>query len=140
MSFEIEQHERDGIPVVALSGRFVAGEPLEQFRPVVEALQAQGHKSAVLDMTGVNYIDSSALGALVVAHTQAEKNAGTLAMFGLAVRHLELMILTKLTTVFHLYESEADAVNHCIPGRAGRTFDILEFVEQQRAQKAGKGK
>ena len=89
MSFEIEQHERDGIPVVALSGRFVAGEPLEQFRPVVEALQAQGHKSAVLDMTGVNYIDSSALGALVVAHDVIAAAGGVPGLVRLGIDELD---------------------------------------------------
>lgn len=139
MSFEIEQRERDGIPILSLRGRLVAGEPIEQFRAELEALEAKGQSSGVLDMRDVNYIDSSALGSLVVAHARAEKMGGTMAIYGLAVRHLELMILTKLTTVFHLFDSEVDALNHCIPGREARTFDILEFVEQQRALKPRKG-
>lgn len=132
MSFELKKRERDGIPVVELHGRFVMGEPMESFRSMLETLAAEGHKSGVLDMRDVDYIDSSALGSLVYAHTRAEKAGGKIAMFGLAARHLELMVLTKLTTVFPLFEDEVDAVNSCIPGRETRKFDILEFIERQR--------
>lgn len=134
MSFELKKRERDGIPILELHGRFVMGDPVEQFGAAAEALAALGHTRGVLDMTDVDYIDSSALGSLVVAHTHAEKAGGKIAMFGLSVRHLELMVLTKLTTVFQLFEDELDAVNSCIPGREPRKFDILEFIEKQRQE------
>lgn len=137
MSFELVNRERDGIPILELHGRFVMGEPVEQFRAAVEALAESGNVSGVLDMREVDYIDSSALGSLVVAHTRAQKSGGRVAMFGLSVRHLELMVLTKLTTVFPLFEHELDAVNSCIPGREPRKFDILEFIEKQRSQESG---
>lgn len=133
MAFELTQRERDGIPVVELHGRFVAGEPVEAFRALLAQLAEQGHASGVLDMRDVDYIDSSALGSMVYAHTLAQKAGGKIAMFGLSARNLELMILTKLSVVFPLFEHEIDAVNACIPGRESRKFDILEFIERQRS-------
>jgi anti-sigma B factor antagonist len=137
MPFEFQRRERDGVVILALRGRLVAGEPVEAFRDTVEELTAAGQTRIALDMRQVNYIDSSALGALVVGHTKTHKAGGAMAMFGLTARNLELMVLTKLSTVFRLYEEEIDAVNSCIPGREAQRFDILEFIARQRTEKAG---
>jgi anti-sigma B factor antagonist len=133
MSFQLKTREVDGVLILAPEGRLAAGEPLEEFRAALDAAFAAGHTRIVLDMTRVSYIDSSALGCLVVTHTRAQKAGGALALFGLSVRNLELMILTKLTTIFRLHETEIDALNSVIPGREAPHFDILEFVQRQRA-------
>ena len=80
------------------------------------------------------YIDSSGLGLLVLAHSRAAKAEGKLPIFGLNRRGLELLVLTKLSTVFELYEDEVSAVNSCFPDRSDPSvFDILEFVRGKRA-------
>lgn len=140
MSFQLARRERDAIPIISIRGRFVAGEPVEEFRSILESLESEGKHSAVLDMRETTYIDSSALGALVFAHTRAVRSGCGIAMFGLAARHLELMVLTKLSTVFHLYEDEIEAVNSCIPGRQSKKFDILNFIESQRQDREDRGR
>ena len=139
MSFQLARRERDGIPIISIRGRFVAGESVEEFRAVLESLESEGRHNAVLDMRETTYIDSSALGAMVFAHTRAAKSGCGIAIYGLAARHLELMVLTKLSTVFHLYEDEMDAVNSCIPGREPKKFDILNFIETERGSRGKKG-
>lgn len=134
MAFELLRRERDGVPIVELHGRLMMGEPVEAFRSMLEQLEAEGHTSGVLDMRDVDYIDSTGLGSLVYTHTRAQKAGGKIAMFGLSARQLELMVLTKLSVVFPLFEHEIDAVNACIPGRESRKFDILEFIEKQRSE------
>lgn len=140
MGFEIERRERDGIPILALRGRLVLGEALEILRErlleVVQTIQETGNKAVVLDCTGTSYIDSSALGCLVMAHSRAIELGCKMPMYGLSRRGLELMILTKLTTVFEIYEQEIDAVNSCFAGRQVRHFDILEFVQRAQAETA----
>lgn len=137
MSFEIERHEPDHVVVLTLKGRMVLGEPVEMFRAELDQLTAQGKNRVVLDMRGVDYIDSSALGCLVFAHTRIEKSGGAMPMFGLSQRSIQLMVITKLTTVFRLAQTELDAINMCFPDRAVPSFDILNFVEGHKAGKKG---
>lgn len=132
MSFELTIDDQEGVRLLRPSGRLVAGEALEEFREAIDAAVAANHLRLVVDMTRVSYMDSSALGCLVVTHTRLQKAGGALALFGLSLRNLELMILTKLSTVFRLHETEIDAINSLIPGRQTPRFDILEFVQRQR--------
>lgn len=134
MGFQLSTREADGIRIIAPAGRLAAGETLEEFRAAIEAALEAGRNRIVIDMTRASYIDSSALGCLVVTHTRARKAGGAMALFGLSARNLELMLLTKLSTVFHLHATEIDAINSVIPGRAAPRFDILEFVQRERAK------
>jgi anti-sigma B factor antagonist len=136
MSDPIERRQRDGIEILAPRGRLVLGEPIERLRAAFETLHAAGHTRIVLDLSEVDYIDSSALGCLIFAHTRAERDGGAMPIFGLQQRTQDLLVLTKLTTVFRLADNEVDAVNLCYPGREPHTFDILNFVESQR-EKSG---
>jgi anti-sigma B factor antagonist len=139
MSFAVSQHERGGAVVLELSGRFVLGEPVERFRAVLEQLLAEGKNRIVLDMRGVDYIDSSALGCLVMAHTKVSRTGGAMSMFGLNEKALELLVITKLATVFRIAETEIDAINLCFPDRTAKSFDILEFVRRHWGETPGGG-
>jgi anti-sigma B factor antagonist len=134
MAFEIQQRMVDGVTIVEFHGRMVGGPPVEAFRAKMEELLSEGHNYAVLDLTETDYIDSSALGCLVMTHTRFQKAGGKVTLFGLSSQQMELLVITKLTTVFALYEDELDAVNACIPGREPRKFDLLEFINRTRAQ------
>jgi len=125
--------------VLELSGRFVLGEPVERFRAVLEQLLAEGKNRIVLDMRGVDYIDSSALGCLVMAHTKVSRTGGAMSMFGLNEKALELLVITKLATVFRIAETEIDAINLCFPDRTAKSFDILEFVRRHWGETPGGG-
>jgi len=139
MSFAVSQHERGGAVVLELSGRFVLGEPVERFRAVLEQLLAEGKNRIVLDMRGVDYIDSSALGCPVMAHTKVSRTGGAMSMFGLNEKALELLVITKLATVFRIAETEIDAINLCFPDRTAKSFDILEFVRRHWGETPGGG-
>jgi anti-sigma B factor antagonist len=141
MSFNLEQRERDGVPILGLNGRLVAGDPVDRLRvkllAMLEAALTSGRRAVVLDCRETSYIDSSALGLLVLAHSRAMKMEGKLPIFGLSRRGLELLILTKLSTVFELYDDEISAVNSCFADRTAKPFDILEFVQRKRKEDAG---
>ena len=92
----------------------------------------------VLDFRGVEYIDSSGLGCMVTSYTKFSKAGGHMPVFGLNERGLELMVVTKLSTVFRIFDNELDAVNACYPGRTAKSFDVLEFVRQAREQRQAK--
>ena len=85
----------------------------------------------ILNMAGVDYIDSTGLGGMVISYTSLKKAGGALKLLNLNRRNIELLVLTKLTTVFELFDDEQDAVNSFFPNREIKRFDILSFVRQQ---------
>jgi len=69
---------------------------------------------------------------MVACHTHAARQGGAMALFHLNRRHVELMALTKLHTVFRVFAEQTDAVNSFFPGREVHHFDVLEFVRTNR--------
>jgi anti-sigma B factor antagonist len=137
MSFEITEREIDGVVILNLNGRFVIGEAIELFRNKLDELLKAGRTRIALDLSGTEYIDSSGMGYFVVSHTQCEKAGGSLTMFNLTQRSIDLMLLTKLSTVFNIFDNEIDAVNATYPDRKVKKFDILDFVQRQGEDAAG---
>lgn len=134
MSLEISQREREGITVIDLSGRLTVGPASTQLREALTNLQAAGKLKIVMNLADVDYIDSTGLGSLVICFTSLQKAQGSLKLCNLNRRNLELLVLTKLSTVFQLYNDEQDAVNSFFPNREIKHFDILSFVKQQEAE------
>ncbi|MGA2132860.1 MAG: STAS domain-containing protein [Bryobacteraceae bacterium] len=134
MSLEIEQREREGIVIVDLKGRITMGAEAGALREKVAALTAAGSKYVILNMAQIDYIDSTGLGALVMCATSQRKAGGMLKLLNLNRRNIELLVMTKLATVFDLFTDEQDAVNSFFPDRAIKAFDILSFVEQMKKE------
>lgn len=134
MSLEIQQREREGIAILDLKGRITVGPEASQLRDSVASLALAGRTNVVLDLASVDYIDSTGLGALVICATSLRKQGGNLKLIQLNKRNLELLVITKLATVFELFTDEQDAINSFYPGREVKQFDILAFVEQLRQE------
>ena len=130
MSLEIEQRENEGIVVLDLKGRITVGPGAGAIREKVGELNAAGVRNIVLDLKGVDYIDSTGLGAMVMCATTLRRNGGNIKLVNLNRRNLELLVMTKLETVFEVFADEQDAVNSCYPDRKVKTFDILDFVKK----------
>ena len=103
--------EVDGVSVVALDGRIVLGEESNALREKVKSLLASGQKKIVLNMNNVTYIDSSGLGALVASHTSARSQGASLKLAHLGSKFQEILQVTRLLTVFEVYDSEAAAIS-----------------------------
>lgn len=134
MSFEIQQREREGVIILDLKGRLVVGEAASRLRDEVLALASAGNHRLVLNLAGVDFIDSTGLGAMVICFTTLKKAGGALKLCHLANREIELLVLTKLTSVFELFDDEQHAINSFFPGRDIKHFDILSFVQKQREE------
>jgi len=134
MSLEIHQRQREGITILGLKGRITAGPEAAELREKAAALNAAGVRSLVLDMQGVDYIDSTGLGTLVMCATSLRKNGGNVKLLNLNRRNIELLVMTKLATVFEIFTDEQDAVNSYFPDRKLKTFDILDFVQQMKQE------
>ncbi len=79
-------------------------------RDKVKELAAAGSKRILLNLGEVNYIDSSGIGELVSAFTTISNQGGALKLLNLTKRVKDLLQITKLYTVFHVFDSEAEAV------------------------------
>lgn len=131
MALEIRRREKEGIVILDLSGALTVGEPAARMREALQSLLAADRKNVILNLRDVDYIDSTGLGAMVVCYTTLRKAGGALKLLHLNRRNIELLVLTKLSTVFEIFSDEQDAVNSFFPGRAIKRFDILSFLEQQ---------
>jgi len=110
MTLKMTDREVDGASVVALDGRIVLGEESQALRVELKSLIAEGKKKIVLNMDNVKYIDSAGLGILVAAHVNAKTQGASLKLSNLGKKFQEVLQLTKLLTVFDVYNTEAAAV------------------------------
>src|ERR1019366_1068795 len=129
MSLEITEREREGIPILDLKGRIVVGPEATAFREAFERLTLKPGSKILLNLSNVDHIDSTGLGAIVMCATRANKDGGAAKLVNVNRRQLELLLLTRLDTIFEIYDDEMDAVNSFFPNRKIKRFDILSFVQ-----------
>ena len=110
MALAITSREVDGVAVLELSGRITLGEGSVQLRDAIRDMIGKGQKRILLDLGDVNYIDSSGLGELVSAYTTAKNQGAALKLLKLTKKVHDLLQLTKLYTVFDIYDDEASAI------------------------------
>ena len=132
MKLEIAERQKEGVTILDLTGRLVAGGECEALRERVRALARAGVTRVILNLERVAYIDSTGLGTMVLGYTTMTKSGGGLKLLNLTKREIELLILTKLTTVFELFDDEQSAVNSFFPGREIKRFDILSFIQEKQ--------
>ena len=111
MALKMTNREVDGVSVVALDGRIVLGEESNALRERVKGLIGEGKKKVVLNMSNVTFIDSAGLGTLVAAHHSAKSQGAALKLAHLGSKFQEVLQITKLLTVFDVYNTEAEAVS-----------------------------
>src|ERR1700727_2730509 len=135
MSLEIAQREREGIVLLDLKGRIVAGDEVGNLRETIEQVSRTPQPKLILNLQGVDYIDSLGLGTMVMCQTRLQKIQGIAKLSHLNRRNLELLLLTKIDTIFEVFDDETEAVNSFFPEREIRRFDILAFVQQLKKEK-----
>ena len=111
MALKIANHDLDDISVLTLDGRIVLGEESNALREKVKGLLAEGKKKIVLNMDNITFIDSAGLGTLVAAHHSAKGQGASLRLCHLGSKFQEVLQITKLLTVFDVYDTEAAAVS-----------------------------
>ncbi len=128
---EISSREREGVKILDLSGKLTVG-GASDLREKVSAETAAGSLQQLLNLKDVDYIDSTGLGTMVICYMSLQKAGGSLKLVNLNRRNLELVLLTKLSTVFQIFNEEQEAINSFFPDREIKHFDILSFVQQQK--------
>jgi anti-sigma B factor antagonist len=110
MQLKLTKRTVDGILAIECSGRIVFGEETSLLRDEVKKAIADNIKRIVLNLGEVNYIDSGGLGTLVGLHTTAHVAGASVKLANLTKRVGDLLQVTKLLTVFDVYNSEYEAL------------------------------
>jgi anti-sigma B factor antagonist len=110
MSMVLNARRLDDVVILDLSGRITMGEGTLMLRERIQKLLQAGDRKFLLNLADVDYIDSSGLGELVSSFTAVRNNGGLLKLLSLTKRVQDLLQITKLLTVFEVFNSEAEAL------------------------------
>lgn len=110
MSMVLNPRRLDDVVILDLSGRITIGEGTLIIRDNLQKFLNAGDRKFLLNLSDVNYIDSSGLGELVTAFTTVRNQGGQLKLLNLTKRVQDLLQITKLLTVFEAFNSEAEAL------------------------------
>jgi anti-sigma B factor antagonist len=109
-NLNITERRSDSVVILDLEGKIRLGEGNLELHQTLRLLVERGEKRILLNLADVSNIDSSGLGELIAGYATLQKNDGDLKLFNLTDRVNELMVITKLLTVFEIYDNEADAI------------------------------
>ena len=118
MSLSIKTRKVDNVIVLDLSGRLIIGEPVLLLRDTIRGHVNDGSLHFILNLGDVGYIDSSGLGELVSTYTTIRNRKGDVKLLNLTTKAKDLLQMTKLLTVFDVYDDESKAVA-AIKAKAG---------------------
>jgi anti-sigma B factor antagonist len=108
---KIETRTVGDIRILDCSGKITLGEGTMAIRNNVRDILNRDVKKIILNLSDVNYIDSSGIGELVSTYTTVTNNGGQLKLLNLTKKIQELLAITKLLTVFQVFEDEQAALD-----------------------------
>lgn len=106
----ISKRRLNGVMILDLDGGIRLGEENAYLHTTIRSLVKNGEKKILLNLAKVTKIDSSGMGEMIAAWTTLQKSGGEIRLLNLTQAVEELMLMTKLLTVFETYEDEADAI------------------------------
>lgn len=107
---EVKERQAGDVTILDLRGEVRIGEGSIALRDAIRNLAAAGKKKLLLNLAGVSYIDSSGIGELIANYTTVSRQGGQLKLLKLTDRVQNLLVITKLLTVFDAYDDEAEAL------------------------------
>ena len=107
----ISERQAGDVTVLDLSGKITIGEGSVSLRSAIRRLIDEGKKKILLNLADVGYVDSSGIGELVSSYTTIGREGGQLKLLNLTQKIQDLLAITKLLTVFDVYDEEATALN-----------------------------
>lgn len=106
----ISERQAGDITILDLDGKITIGEGSIALRTTIRRLLEEGKKKILLNLAEIGYVDSSGIGELVSSFTTVNREGGSLKLLNLQQKVQSLMAITKLLTVFDVYEDEGDAL------------------------------
>ncbi|MBX7223400.1 MAG: STAS domain-containing protein [Blastocatellia bacterium] len=111
MSLKIHNRTSGEVHIMDLGGKITIGEGSVQLREAVRQMLEAGNNKILLNLGDVSYVDSSGIGELVSSYTTVNKQGGQLKLLNLTKKIQDLLMITKLLTVFETFDSEETALN-----------------------------
>lgn len=110
MSFRATSRDVGDVTVIDMEGRITLGEGSSLLRDLIKENLSKGRKKIVMNLAGINYIDSTGLGELVSGYRLVKSEGGELKLLNLSKKVTDLLQITKLYTVFDIHNQESQAV------------------------------
>ncbi len=110
MSVKVTTLDNLTIAVIEPKGKIIGGEETDELKTKVSDLLAQGNRKLVIDLSGVNYINSTGIGALVHVYTSYTNAGGKVKLSGMGKSVQNIFVITKLTSVFDTEETKEEAI------------------------------
>ena len=110
MSLRMNKRQVDSVTVIDMSGKIILGEETAQLRETVKKILSKGNDRILLNLSDVSYIDSSGLGQLVSCFATTSGKGGQMKLLNLTNKVKEVLQITKLSTVFDIFEDESKAI------------------------------
>ncbi|HYY96315.1 MAG TPA: STAS domain-containing protein [Pyrinomonadaceae bacterium] len=107
----IRERQAGDVTILDLEGKITIGEGSVSLRTAIRRLIEEGKKKILLNLAGVGYVDSSGIGELVSSYTTINREGGQLKLLKLTQKIKDLLTITKLLTVFDVYDDESEALN-----------------------------
>ena len=110
MTIKVTVRQIGEVSVIDAVGRLTLGAGTNAVRDTVRDLVAGGNRKLVLNLAGITHMDSAGIGELVTGFTTAVSSGGRMKLLGLTRKVRELLQITKLYSVFEVFDDEAAAV------------------------------
>ncbi|HEU4870218.1 MAG TPA: STAS domain-containing protein [Pyrinomonadaceae bacterium] len=107
---DVSERQAGDVTILDLTGEVRLGDSSVALRDSVRKLADVGKTKVLLNLAGVKYIDSSGIGELIANYTTVSRQGGQLKLLNLTDRIQNLLVITKLLTVFDSYDDEAEAL------------------------------
>ena len=106
----ISERQAGDVTILDLEGKVTIGEGSVALRGAIRRLLGEGKNKILLNLGKVGYVDSSGIGELVSSFTAVNKEGGSLKLLNLTQKIQDLLAITKLLTVFDVFDEEAEAL------------------------------
>ena len=110
MALTVNTRKVQGVVVVDMSGKLSAGEAVLLLRNTIRHFSEDGNRKFLLNLGTVSHIDSAGLGELITTYTSVRNRGGDVKLLNLTKTAKDLLQMTKLLTVFDVYDDEAKAI------------------------------
>ena len=107
---EIQERQAGDVTILDMDGKITIGEGSTALRTAIRRLAEEGKKKILLNLEKVGYMDSTGLGELIASYTTVSRDGGQLKLLQLSGKLQDLLVITKLLTVFDTYDTESDAL------------------------------
>jgi anti-sigma B factor antagonist len=106
----VTERKAGAVTIVEVAGKMVATDNPGRLKDKISSLIFQGDKQIVINLGNVSYVDSAGLGEIVACHSAAVKAGAEIKVSNAANKIKDLLVMTRLYTVFDAHDTEEQAV------------------------------